>query len=186
MCGRYYIDDKAVKAIRAAYPKADSPASGDICPGNTALVLTAESLREMKWGFLRPDRKGLWINARAETILERPAFRESALSRRCVVLAGGFYEWDKDRQKAVFTRPGEPVIFMAGCCRRFEDGDHFVILTTKANASVEPVHDRMPLILDRGELKLWLREDACLEAMLNKISPFLGRYQEYEQRRLPF
>ena len=184
MCGRYYIDDKAVKAIRAAYPKADSPASGDICPGNTALVLTAESLREMKWGFLRPDRKGLWINARAETILERPAFRESALSRRCVVLAGGFYEWDKDRQKAVFTRPGEPVIFMAGCCRRFEDGDHFVILTTKANASVEPVHDRMPLILEQEELEEWVLDDKATDYLLHKTPVLVKAHAEYKQMSL--
>ncbi len=186
MCGRYYIDERAVADIRTTCTAAGRVPSGDIHPGDTALVLSGEGPMEMRWGFPRPNQKGLWVNARAESILDRPAFSESVLRRRCIVLAGGFYEWDRDRQKASFTRKEEPVIFMAGCYRRFEDGNHFVILTTRANDSVRQIHERMPLILEKEELDAWLRENPSLKGLLSKVPPSLERYQEYEQQRLPF
>ena len=70
---------------------------------------------------------------------------------------------------------------MAGCYRRYEDGDRFVILTTQANASMEPVHDRMPLVLEREEAVAWLLEDSATGELLRKSPPLLERRTEYEQ-----
>ena len=70
---------------------------------------------------------------------------------------------------------------MAGCYRKYEDGDRFVILTTQANASMEQVHDRMPLILERDEAVCWLLEDDASEELLRKAPPLLERRTEFEQ-----
>ncbi len=95
--------------------------------------------------------------------------------------AAGFYEWNQKKQKYTFCREGGDALFLAGCYRKYEDGDRFVILTTQANASMEPVHDRMPLILEREEAAAWLLEDGAAEGLLKKTPPPLERRTEYEQ-----
>ena len=73
---------------------------------------------------------------------------------------------------------------MAGCYRRFENEDRFVIITTQANDSVSRVHDRMPLILEKDELEAWLYDDHFLNFALNKTPMELEKRQEYEQLSL--
>ena len=138
----------------------------------------------MFWGFPGYYKKGLLINARGETILERKTFRDSVLHRRCIIPAGHFYEWDSDKNKAAFLRKDGTVLYMAGCYRRFENEDCFVIITTQANDSVSRVHDRMPLILEKDELKAWLYDDHFLNFALNKTPVELEKCQEYEQLSL--
>ncbi|MDY5986416.1 SOS response-associated peptidase [Sporofaciens sp. SGI.106] len=106
---------------------------------------------EMSWGFPQYQKKGLLINASAETALERKSFRDSVMHRRCIIPAKQFYEWDSDKNKVTFLRENQPVLFMAGFYDRFQDEDHFIILTTQANESVSPVHHRMPLILEKSK-----------------------------------
>ena len=142
------------------------------------------SAKEMKWGFPQYQKKGLVINARAETVLERNMFRESVRRRRCIIPAGQYYEWDAQKNKVTFSGQDQPVLYLAGFFDRFQDGDHFVILTTAANASVSPVHDRMPLILEKEELESWIYDDAFLEFALRKVPAKLQKSQEYEQQTL--
>ena len=78
-------------------------------------------------------------------------------------------------------REGQPVLFMAGFYSRYEDGSRFVILTTAANASMKPVHDRMPLVLERDEAAGWVLDDERTEAILHKVPCLLERRTEYEQ-----
>ena len=125
--------------------------------------------------------KGLLINARAESARERITFRDSVRHRRCIILAAHFYEWNKAKEKAIFCREDPPVLYMAGIWKHFENGDRFVILTTQANASVMPVHDRMPLILEKYELENWVYENVDAEYVLGKTPAILKREQEYEQ-----
>lgn len=192
MCGRYFVDDavfseikKIVSAIRADIQKQQA---GDIYPSRKALVLTGKgqglSAEEMFWGFPGYYKKGLLINARGETILERKTFRDSVLHRRCIIPARHFYEWDSGKNKAAFLRKDGTVLYMAGCYRRFENEDCFVIITTQANDSVSRVHDRMPLILEKDELKAWLYDDHFLNFALNKTPVELEKRQEYEQLSL--
>lgn len=192
MCGRFYIDDHTIREIANVAPETNDAfwkgKCGDIYPSQSALVLTGRtahlSAEEMKWGFPQYQKKGLVINARAETVLERNMFRESVRRRRCIIPAGQYYEWDAQKNKVTFSGQDQPVLYLAGFFDRFQDGDHFVILTTEANASVSPVHDRMPLILEKEELEAWIYDDAFLEFALRKVPAKLQKSQEYEQQTL--
>lgn len=141
--------------------------------------------RQMQWGVPGFQGRGLLINARAEAILEKKTFRDSVLHRRCVIPARHFYEWSKNKEKYTFqSRNQEAILFMAGCYRIYNGQNRFVILTTQANASVAPVHERMPLLLERQELEDWIMEDAAVEFILTKKPILLKRTAEYEQLEL--
>lgn len=164
------------------YPGAEPRYPGtEPCRPGTGHCIRAE---RMAWGFPRFDGKGLIINARAESVRERPAFRDSVQQRRCVIFARGFYEWNRSREKFSYEREDAPVLFMAGCFSRWEDGGHFVIITTAANSSVAPVHDRMPLILEPEEVKQWIQDAGAAWSLLKKTPVLLASGTEYEQLRL--
>lgn len=194
MCGRFHVDDTTVhameKMVRDLDRRMQKIRTGDIFPSQTAGILVrrddgkAWELEDMRWGFAQYHKKGLLINARAETALERKMFRSSVLHRRCVIAAKHFYEWDAQKNKVAFFREESPVVYMAGFYNRFADADCFIILTTQANASVCPVHERMPLILDEGELDDWVCDGRFMEYAFRKKMPALGRVQEYEQQSL--
>ena len=193
-----------------SFTASDGGTAGDIVPSGTAWVLRGDQgypgaeprypgtepepcrpgtgpcirAERMAWGFPRFDGKGLIINARAESVRERPAFRDSVEQRRCVIFARGFYEWNRSREKFSYEREDAPVLFMAGCFSRWEYGGHFVIITTAANPSVAPVHDRMPLILEPEELGDWVLDDQATESLLHKTPVLLEQRAEYEQMRL--
>lgn len=163
-------------------------ASAAVFPSQKAMVIMGRErhleAEQMVWGFPRFDGRGLLINARAETAAERRTFRESVLHRRCVIPAKGFWEWNKSKEKFSFERRDSQVMFMAGCYDCFDGQDRFVILTTEANPSVKPVHDRMPLILERNELEDWVTDDSAAEYFLHKTPALLEREAEYEQMSL--
>lgn len=138
-------------------------------------------IARMQWGFPGFDKKGLMINARAESVLEKQTFRESVLHRRCVIPAKGFYEWNARKEKFRFRRKDMPVLFMAGCYRQYEGENRFVILTTQANASVSMVHERMPLILEKQEVEDWILDDQSVGFLLHKTPVLLERQTDYEQ-----
>lgn len=191
MCGRYYIDSDVEKEIYRIAQEIDEnmrmERTGDIYPSQEAPVLYGSGERlhggEMKWGLTGKDRK-LLINARAETAMERPIFSDSVRQRRCVIPARHFYEWDREKQKVTFCRQQGETLFLAGFYREQEDGPHFIILTMAANASVCPVHERMPVILDEEEILPWIWEASRTCSFLNKSSPLLERRQDYEQMSL--
>lgn len=192
MCGRYYVDDDTAREIEKVVRSIDSKVkiekSGDVYPSQSAAVLTGKksalSAEQMYWGFPQYQKKGLLINARAETVLERKTFRESVLHRRCIIPAKHFYEWDSSKQKVTFMRKDQPVLYMAGFYNCFQEEERFVIITTQANDSVVKVHDRMPLILEEAELEDWIYDEKFLNFALHKTPIQLKRYQEYEQQRL--
>lgn len=192
MCGRYYVDDETAKEIEKVIRDLDRKLKleriGDICPSQRAGVIRGSGehliMDQMSWGFPRFDGKGLLINARAESVLERKTFRESVQHRRCVIPAKGFYEWDKSKEKFAYERRDASVLFMAGCYNWYEDKERFVILTTVANSSVAPVHDRMPLILETEEVKDWVLDDEATEFLLHKTPVLLSAGTEYEQMTL--
>lgn len=192
MCGRYYVDDETAreieKLVRDLDRKLKMERTGDVFPSQNAMILKGEgnhlAAEQMRWGFPGFEKGKLLINARAETALERPTFRESVQDRRCIIPARGFYEWNKSKEKFTFERKETPVLFMAGCYNRYEGQERFVILTTDANSSVAPVHNRMPLILEPEELKDWVLDDLAIEFLLHKAPVLLEQRAEYEQMRL--
>ncbi len=199
MCGRYYVDDDTAREVETLVRQVDDKmretmickegiVAKDIHPMETAFILTSSGsgleCKCQRWGFPGFQKGQVIINARCESAMEKPMFREAVLHRRAVIPAAGFYEWDHSKQKHTFCREGRSTLFMAGCYRRYEDGDRFVILTTRANASMEPVHDRMPLILEQEEVAEWLLKDGAVEGLLRKSPPLLERRTEYEQMSL--
>lgn len=197
MCGRYYVDDDTAKEIEKLVRQVDEKmrrkassckveiAAKDIHPTELAPILAGSGSGPeclwQRWGFPGFRKSQVIFNARCESVLGKPMFREAVLHRRAVIPAAGFYEWDQQKQKYIFCREGGGPLFLAGCYRKYEDGYRFVILTTRANASMEPVHDRMPLILEQEEAVDWLLEDDAPEELLRKSPPLLERRTEYEQ-----
>ena len=124
----------------------------------------------MTWGFTNPVKKGLIINARAETAREKVTFADSVAKRRCVIPASGFYEWDPYKARYRFTSPEGGLLLLAGFYRREQGVPRFTILTTEANDSMIKVHDRMPVMISREEIRPWIGDDA-------KLPDFLSRKQ---------
>ena len=137
-----------------------------------------------RWGFPGFQGKQVIFNARCESAMEKPMFRDSIRHGRMVVPAAWFYEWNRRKEKNTFYRKDSPVLFMAGCCRQYEDGARFVILTTGANDSMKPVHDRMPLILEEKEIVPWILDEKQAEHILHKTPCLLERRADYEQLTL--
>lgn len=191
VCGRFYIDNKIWRelpgAVECRIPHGIAKTRTDIVPSQQPPVLRLQSermlLEPMRWGIPGADKK-LLINARAETVLERPMFRESFLYRRLIIPAAGFYEWSAAKEKAEFTRPDAEAMFLAGFYNLYEGENRFIILTVPANISVVPVHDRMPLILEPDVLQKWLSSTPEAEQMLGSMMPPLVRSQEYEQQSI--
>ena len=196
MCGRYYVDDETAKEIEKIVRSVDEQLKKeaelsadfqprDIHPTESAPVLVASAgglrCEQKRWGFLGFMDKQLVINARSESAMGKKMFCDAVEKRRIVIPAAGFYEWNKQKEKSTFTRKDSPVLYMAGIYSQYEDEDRFVILTTAANVSMEPVHDRMPLILDEEEILPWLTERSKTEDFLNKVPCQLNRNTEFEQ-----
>jgi putative SOS response-associated peptidase YedK len=114
------------------------------------------------WGLGGAPGKAGPINARAESVASRPTFREAFRSRRCIVPASGFYEWQATGEKTkqpwyIYRADGEPLL-MAGLWEPGRDGGPptFTVITTDANPLVAPLHDRMPVILEPESVGRWL------------------------------
>lgn len=198
MCGRYYVDDETAREIEKLVRQVEQKLhqntaaalkrirSTDIHPADEAPVLLALdggiACAWLRWGFPMPNQgKGLVFNARSESAAEKPFFREGIRHRRIVIPAAAFYEWDKSKSKYTFQKDDHKTLFMAGCCRHYSDGERFAILTTAANSSMKPVHDRMPLLLEETEVKDWILDSNRTTALLQKTPPLLERCTEYEQ-----
>lgn len=161
-------------------------AAADIAPTNVAPVMIASGNRIVgefqKWGI--PNFQGkLVINARAETVTEKTMFRRSIAAQRCVVPASAYYEWDAEKRTYCFTLPNQP-LFFAGIYDVVNGMNCFVILTTAPNASVESIHDRMPLILTRDQVRPWLTDAATALELLASHPPLLRK--ECCERQLNF
>jgi putative SOS response-associated peptidase YedK len=147
----------------------------NVCPTTQVAVVTSDegrrAYRPMRWGFVpswykTPTGGPLLINARSETVAEKPAFRQAIRARRCLVPATGFYEWHRADPKHplpwfVSRADGAPLV-MAGLWQDWEqDGGRVTgvaVLTCAANAFMAPIHDRLPVILSPTEWPLWLGE----------------------------
>lgn len=208
MCGRYYVDEDVLGDIRrivngiARGLREENPGEpgavkgstgeekfiGDVYPSQRAWVLLNQegtmASRAMRWGFPSYQGRGLLINARAETILEKRTFRESIRRRRLAIPARHFYEWNQNKEKAVCYQAGKPTLYLAGCYDWLEGEKRFVVITTGANENLVKVHHRMPLLLKEPELKTWLWDDVAVEAILRR-EPAPAEYQmEFQQINL--
>ncbi len=192
MCGRYSftVPPEAMRWLFALTgPLPNFEARYNIAPTQDAPVIrlnAASGERKaamFRWGLVPswskgPDSRHLMINARAETVAEKPAFRAALRHRRCLVPADGFYEWRKEGARKqpyrICQHDGEPFA-LAGLWERWEGAGEaihsFAIVVTEANDLVRPIHDRMPVILDPLDYGAWLGAGAADEAT-RLLKPF--------------
>ena len=200
MCGRFVIGgdfrDKLNELIEEEgiiYSGLPYQESGqDVFPSESSLVIHTGDRKllagEMLWGFSNPYRKGLIINARAETVREKNLFADSIMNRRCLIPASGFYEWDPYKARFRFSHPDDELLLLAGIYHE-EHGapaPHYTILTTQANESMIPVHDRMPVIISRDEIHPWLNDNEKLSDFLERPQLQLVCEQDSGQIRMDF
>ncbi len=168
MCGRFSITIDATKLLhrfKIARGPDEIPVRYNLAPTQQAPVVDMDhTLHLMQWGLIpawSKDSKfgAKMINARSETVREKPSFRGLLKAHRCLVLADGFYEWKHKGSEKIPYRfemeTGEPFAF-AGIWTTWRELDTFTILTTTANRVVGPVHERMPVILRRADEERWL------------------------------
>lgn len=132
-----------------------------------------------KWGFQGFKKGQLMINARAETVEEKKTFSKAFRETRCVFPLSGFYEWDSEKRKLLFTAGDNDVFYLGGFYRVHKTGAGFetesIIMTTKPNESVSPIHDRMPLIIQRDHIKDWITDLDFARNYLTADMPELTR-----------
>lgn len=161
----------------------------NVCPTTQVHVVTGGETRHllpMRWGFLPVWYKGvnggpLLINARSETIAEKPAFKKAVRETRCIIPASGFYEWTRldDGTKLpwyIYRKDGAPLAF-AGVWRTWEGGEDplrtCAIVTTSAEGPMASIHHRVPVVLEQSDWPLWLGEAGHGAATLMKAADVL-------------
>jgi putative SOS response-associated peptidase YedK len=196
VCGRYTLATPDPADLRARFAIGESVEVRrrfNVAPGDDVLAVTTDRDGHprgelLRWGLVPtwadgPDRRVKMINARAETVAERPAYRRAFERYRCLIIADGFYEWEAAPVKQAFhiTRAdGEPFAF-AGLWSIWHgpaEGDMIrscAIITTAANAAVAPLHDRMPVILDPGAEETWLDRASPRERLADLLAPLPER-----------
>ncbi|MFM9036926.1 MAG: SOS response-associated peptidase [Actinomycetota bacterium] len=187
MCGRFtsLTSPEAVAAVFGTEPPNPELFDGfapnyNVPPTSTIMVVLDDSdgqrrLGRLQWGLVpswAKDRSGAarLINARSETVLEKPSFKSSVPSKRCIIPIDGFYEWrtvdvdPKAKKRPVYvTRRDGEMLAIAGLWATWRDRvtpspalHSCCIITTAANATMSPVHDRMPVVLERDDWEAWL------------------------------
>jgi putative SOS response-associated peptidase YedK len=201
MCGRF-AQRSDPKRLAKEFKVAEVPqveARYNVAP--TQEILAVRELadgREMtffKWGLVPSWAKDVsmgarLINARSETVEEKPSFREAFKKRRCIIPADGFYEWQRNegkKQPFFFRMRDERAFGFAGLWERWEgEGGQAInsctILTTEANEVLRPVHDRMPVILHPDDYELWLDRDVRKRDLVKEL---LRPYQAEEMIGYP-
>lgn len=167
------------------------PRDGEFCPGDWSPILVPNkiassepSIHLARWGFPVSGSSKLLINARAETVHDKPLFRIPFQSKRCLVPSRGFFEWDKGRgtgatdsdqlsflpnmqapvkMKYHFFWPDQSWMWFGGIYWFFQDASGitipaYTILTTEANGDISDIHDRMPIIIQEPHKDIWLYE----------------------------
>ena len=186
MCGRYTLHSRDRIALRNLRPIGlPFEARYNIAPTQQVLAIAdfgkGPEARMLTWGLIpswSTDGKG-FINARAETLEERPSFSESFRFRRCLIPADGFFEWKRSgREKRpfyIYSRDEAPLMF-AGIWDTWRDRGEIItscaIITTSANELVGELHDRMPAILRTEVQDAWLDRKTTRADLLSMLMPF--------------
>jgi len=225
MCGRYVITStpEAIRALFGYGEQPNFPPRYNVAPTQPIPVVRLDDGKRtfalMRWGLLPswvkdPKTFPLLINARGESVLEKPAFRNAMRRRRCLIPTDGFYEWQVRGPAGTPKRPffvrakraadgGAPPLAFAGLCETWtgpngEELDTAAIVTTIANRTLAAIHDRMPVFVPKQAFDLWLdcanvEADVAAalirpadEALLEayEISPAVNRVANYSEALL--
>ncbi len=196
MCGRYTLSQQPeiLAEIFSLNTVPEIEPRYNIAPTQKVAVVLqttdtgSPQMQRLRWGLIPSWAKDLsigakLINARSETVTEKPSFRSAFKHRRCLIIADGFYEWQRqERKKQPFyfrLQDRQPFAF-AGLWEKWKspEGEEIAsctILTTQANELLQPIHDRMPVILQRAYYNLWLdphsQSPEPLQQILNPYPP---------------
>lgn len=202
MCGRFSLSQpKEALAERFQLDVPSLESQYNIAPTDSVATVLAHlankkrQFRLLQWGLIPswakdPKIGAKMINARAETVAEKPAFRSAFKNRRCLVLADGFYEWQQLQGKKqpyyIQIQDGQPFAF-AGLWEHWQGSDGSVIdsctlITTEPNELLSPIHNRMPVILKPENYDLWLAVDV---QKLELLHPLLCPYPANEMVAFP-
>ncbi|MDZ7734713.1 MAG: SOS response-associated peptidase [Gammaproteobacteria bacterium] len=186
MCGRYTFSGKGLDRFEAALDTVIADAvypRYNIAPdqGNPVILKTPEgiAMQAFRWGLVphwldEPKTKYSTINAKVETVAEKPFYRDAYKSRRCLVPADGYYEWRQEgvRKQPYYIHQGGQAFAFAGLWDRWEGNESFssyTIITGPAAETVRDIHARMPLVLPEASWKAWLDP----ETPVNKLPEIL-------------
>ena len=171
MCGRHFLDetpDSIYEYFDLMYPKEIVPRY-NISPQSDVLTIfkgdDGYELAEMHWGITPPwakpeTFKRPLINARSETIWEKPSFRYLIKNKRCVIPVSGFFEWKRNgstKRPFVIRVDSDPFMLLGGIYQISKEGElQHCIVTTQSNSRMSKIHNRQPVILDLDETKTWI------------------------------
>lgn len=195
MCGRY-TDTKRDKQFLARMgikqAEIDFVPRYNLAPTQSAAIVVSPDaqrfeLRRARWGLIpswaKEEKIGSsLINARAETIASKPAFRTSFRRRRCLVLADGFFEWQRvgAGKLPVYIRMKDCAPFLfGGLWDRWNDIESFAIITVEPNPLLAGIHTRMPLILGAEQASTWLDPQTTTQALTRLLRPYEAGEMEF-------
>ncbi len=179
MCGRKTLtmSKKAIieELMVDEWQDEDYTPSFNIAPTQNSLVLVQEGgdniVKSMKWGLIPAWSKSeshgsKMINARIETVTTKPSFKNLIPKNRCIVLSDGYYEWKRSGGRKVpffIQQKGSGLMFFAGLWTTWSMSSEriftYTILTTKARKSISAIHDRMPVILSKSKVDMWINSE---------------------------
>ena len=197
MCGRYTLAGPNPAQLRARYPvgeRLEVRRRYNVAPGDDVLAVVRRAPEDepegtlLRWGLVPfwasdPGALGVkTINARAETVAERPAYRDAFERRRCLILADGFYEWSGGVPHWITREDGEPFAFAGlwaswrpkDASRDVEPLRSCAIVTTAASGPVRDLHDRMPVILAPSQESLWMDPASAADELHAVCAPEAG------------
>ena len=192
MCGRYnFIDNgdddmiaSIVELLERSHP--GEYKTGEIFPGDTApaIILLHGKIVPVPavFGFPGFEDGKLLINARAGTAAQKKTFAQALRETRAIIPANGFYEWSHDQTKTkyLFETESRKAMYLCGLYREIDGQRRFVILTREANESMEQIHSRMPVILDREQVRTYLTDFDKAQELLRGSAPML-KHEKAEQ-----
>jgi len=200
MCGRYTLT-KPLKAIKKHFEpiilSCDHNQRYNISPGqNNPVVTMTNSQRELKlmrWGLIPSWIKDIkttkpLINARSETVHQKPSFRDSFHASRCLIPVDGFLEWKTEGVKKfpyfIFLNQKDIFSFAGIWTKGYKETSPihtFSILTTQANTVLAPIHERMPVIIKPSDYKKWLAPETDSSILRSLLLPFSGKRMHAHQ-----
>jgi putative SOS response-associated peptidase YedK len=199
MCGRYSLttpEDHLVEVFDVPPVTFDYHPRYNIAPSQDVPVVASDRrdtrLGLLRWGLVppwadSPATGSRMINARAESLLDKPSFKEAAVARRCLVPADGFYEWTKEGDRKVpywIHSPDREPMALAGIWERWRPAGaepvySMAIITVDANEGIQHLHHRMPAIVPAAAWTAWLDPETPIADALSLLRPYEGVLEAY-------
>jgi putative SOS response-associated peptidase YedK len=178
VCGRYTVAAGDLAGLRSRFgldERVEVRRRFNVAPGDEVVAVTPAGGTLLRWGYLR-DNAYTTINARAESLADRPTWRSALAEHRCLIVADGFYEWQRGaggdglrKQPFWITRADRAPFAFAGLASPWGT---CAIVTTQATDELADLHDRMPVILEPGLEDAWLAPRTPVAAAMAMLRPF--------------